>query len=71
MASYGDMGSHPLIFSATVTFKASLDAEMKRVQSKGTRSLKKQAEVITKGEDELLWKRGLLGDTTPQSLPNT
>ena len=32
---------------------------MKRVLSKRTGSLKKQAEVITEGEDELLWKRGL------------
>ena len=47
-------------------FKRSLDAEMKRLQSKGLGSIKKQAEVLTRDDEEKLWSKGLLGDTTPQ-----
>ena len=53
------------------SFKTSLDAEMKRLQSKGVGSCSKQAEILTEEEEELLWERGLLGDSTPQSLLNT
>ncbi len=52
-------------------FRASLDAEMKRLQSQGIGSKKRQAEVLTEDEEELLWKKGLLGDATPQSLLDT
>ena len=52
-------------------FKASLDAEMKRLQSEGTGSKTQQAEVLTEAEEELLWQRGLLGDATPQTLLDT
>ena len=31
-------------------------------------SKKKQAEIITEEEEELLWVKGLLGDETPQRL---
>ncbi len=48
-------------------FKASLDAEMKRLQSNGTGSKKRQAETITLEEEELLWQKGLLGDSTPSN----
>ncbi len=47
-------------------FKASLDAEMKRLQSKGKESKKRQAEALT--IEELLWEKGLLGDRTPHTL---
>ena len=52
-------------------FKASLDSELKRLQSKGTGSQKKQAEVLTEDEEDLLWNKGLLGDANPQSLLDT
>ena len=54
-----------------VDFKASLDAEMKRLQSEGIGSSKRQAEVLTQEEEELLWQKGLLGDATPQTLLDT
>ncbi len=54
-----------------IDFKRSLDAEMKRLQSKGIGSTKWQAEVLTREDEEKLWKEGLLGDTTPQQLLGT
>ncbi len=54
-----------------IDFKGSLDAEMKRLQSKGIGSTKRQAEVLTREDEEKLWKEGLLGDTTPQQLLDT
>ena len=54
-----------------VNFRASLDSEMKRLQSNGTGLKKRQAEVLTEDEEDLLWKKGLLGDKTPQALLNT
>ena len=53
------------------TFRASLDAEMKRISREGIGSKKKQAEIITEEEEELLWVQGLLGDETPQRLLDT
>ncbi len=52
-------------------FRSSLDAEMKRLQSKGLGSTHKQAEPITPEEEELLWKNKVLGDHLPESLLNT
>ena len=52
-------------------FRASLDAEMKRLQSLGVGSKKKQAEVLSREDEELLWEKDLLGDATPQSLVDT
>ena len=52
-------------------FRQTLDAEMKRIQGLGVGSKKKQAEIITEEEEELLWEKGLLGDSTPESLLNT
>ena len=52
-------------------FRASLDAEMKNLQSQGIGSKKRQADVLREDEQELLWQKGLLGDTTPQSLLDT
>ena len=52
-------------------FRASLDAEMKRLQGEGVGSKRKQAEVLTEGEENILWEKGLLGDSTPQSLLDT
>ena len=52
-------------------FRATLDAEMKRLQSLGLGSKKKQAETLKELEEETLWKKGLLGDSTPQVLLDT
>lgn len=52
-------------------FKRSLDAEMKRLQGKGIGSSKRQAEILTREEEDKLWREGLLGDTTPQQLLDT
>ena len=52
-------------------FRASLDAEMRRLQKKGLGSKTKQAEPITEDEEEVLWEKGLLGDHSPQALLNT
>ena len=41
---------------------------MKRLQSAGVGSKKRQAEVLTEEDEELLWQKGLLGDATPQTL---
>ena len=52
-------------------FRASLDAEMKRLQSAGVGSIKKQAEPLTIEDEELLLERKLLGDHSPEALLNT
>ena len=52
-------------------FRASLDAEMKRLQGDRIGSKKKQAEVFTSEEENKLWEMGLLGDASPQSLLDT
>ena len=52
-------------------FRASLDAEMKRLQSTGLGSTKRQAEVISVQEEDILWQQGLLGDSSPQVLLDT
>ena len=49
-------------------FRASLDAEMKRLQGNGIGSKKKQAEVLTEEKENTLWEMGLLGDASSQSL---
>ena len=41
-------------------FRSSLDVEMKRLQSEGKGAEKKQAEIITEEEEDLLWQKGLL-----------
>lgn len=52
-------------------FRQSLDAEMKRIQSKGIGSDHKQAEPFTLEEEEMLWQNNILGDHTPEALLNT
>ena len=54
-----------------ITFKASLDAEMKRLQSQGIGTKKRQAEVLSEEDEDSLWGKGLLGDKPPQSLLDT
>ncbi len=52
-------------------FRQSLDAEMKRLQSKGIGSEHKQAEPFTIEEEEMLWQNKILGDHTPEALLNS
>ena len=52
-------------------FRASLDAEMKRLQGEGYGSTKKQAEVLREEDENRLWEKKLLGDHTPQTLLDT
>ena len=44
---------------------------MKRLQSLGIGSKKKQAEVLTEADEDLLWAKGLLGGKTPKMLLDT
>ena len=53
------------------SFRTSLDAEMKRLQSLGVGSnlsACRQAEILTKKDENVLWEQGLLGDSSPQAL---
>ena len=52
-------------------FQATLDGEMKHLKAQGLGSTKRQAEVITEEEEELLWRTGQLGDSNPQQLLDT
>ena len=52
-------------------FRSSLDAEMKRLQTLGIGSKRRQAEIFTEEDEEMLWQQGLLGDSSPQSLLDT
>ena len=52
-------------------FRASLDTGMKRLQREGIGAKKRQAEVLTEANEELMWSKGLLGNATPQSLLDT
>ena len=52
-------------------FRCDLDAEMKRLQRSGLGSKRRQAEPLTLEEEELLWKKGLLGSSNPQTLLDT
>ena len=45
--------------------KDTLDAKMKRLGSEDAGSIKKQADAITKGQEELLLSKGLLGADAP------
>ena len=52
-------------------FRATLDGEMKRLQSLGLGTKKRQAEPLTEAEENLLWSSGILGDHSPQALVDT
>ena len=57
--------------SEFAAFRSTLDAEMKRLQSKGLGSTHRQAEPLTIEEEELLWEKKVLGDHSPEALLNT
>ena len=44
---------------------------MKKLQQEGVGAKKRQVEVLTEANEELMWSKGLLGDTTLQSLLDT
>jgi len=48
-----------------------LDAKLQSIASKGVGSKKRQAEVISEEEEQLLWDKGLLGESNPQQLLDT
>ena len=52
-------------------FRATLDSEMKKIQSLGIGSKKRQAEALTVEEELFLWQTGQLGDHSPQALLDT
>ena len=57
--------------SSFAEFRMTLDAEMKHLQRSGLGSKKKKAESITPEEEEIMWKKGILGESTPQALVDT
>ena len=57
--------------SSFAELRMTLDAEMKRLQRSGLGSKKKKAEPITPEEEEIMWKKGILGESTPQALVDT
>ena len=57
--------------SSFTNFRATLDGEMKRLQSLGIGAKKRQAEPLTEEEEERLWQTGQLGEHSPQALLDT
>lgn len=51
-------------------FHASLDSEVKRPQQQGIGATRRQANVLTETDEELLWSK-YLGDSAPHSLLDT
>jgi len=52
-------------------FRSALDTEMKRLKQAGIGSDKRQPEPLSPEEEELLWKKSILGDHSPQALLNS
>ena len=49
-------------------FQDAIDSEMKRLTREGVGTTIKQAEPILQEEEEIMWKKGLLGDKDPKTL---
>ena len=45
-----------------------LDSEMKRLQTLGIGTVQRKAEPVTFEDEEILWRKRILGDSTPRSL---
>ena len=55
-----------------VSFQKTLDAEMKRLKkTPGSRKAPKRAEPISDSEEDMLWRKGVLGTHSPQVLVDT
>ena len=52
-------------------FQDSLDARMKNLTRSGLGITVKQAKPILEDEEDILWSKGLLGDSDPKTLVNT
>ena len=52
-------------------FADSLDCEMKNLTSHGIGVIKKQAQPLSEQEEDVLWQKGILGESTPQCLLQT
>ena len=52
-------------------FRMILDSEMKRLQTSGIGTAQKKTKPITFEDEEILWRKRILGDSTPQSLLDT
>ena len=48
-----------------------LDSEMKKLQASGIGTAQSKPELITFEDEEILWRKKILGDSTPQSLLDT
>ena len=52
-------------------FRMVLDSEIKRLQTSGIGTAQRKAQPITFEDEEILWRKKILGDSTPQSLLDT
>ena len=52
-------------------FRMVLDSEMKRLQALGIGTAQRKTKSITFEDEEILWRKKILGDSTPQSLLDT
>ena len=52
-------------------FRATLDAEMKRLKQTGVGSRARQAEALSDADEDFLWSEKILGDHSPKALLNT
>ena len=52
-------------------FRMILDSEMTRLQTSGIGTAQRKTKPITFEDEEILWTKRILGDSTPQSLLDT
>ena len=52
-------------------FRNVLNSEMKQLKSAGLGSHVRKAEPLTPEEEEIIWGKGILGDSTSHALLNT